>query len=129
MSNAHRLAAGLSIAAGLAATLSHETSAKEPPVVDPDIPDRLSVDRRSKFFVHVGPLIGVRVNGEEAYNVVEFCVSEGWIKIGTIVDGKLKREYAGGPIITRDLFDVTVEPYWRAPPSRQVRRQLRRLSR
>jgi hypothetical protein len=58
------------------------------------LPDRLSVDPRSKF--HVAELfdrgVGIRLNGRERTDVEEYCISEGWIKVpaGKAVDRKGK---------------------------------------
>jgi hypothetical protein len=47
------------------------------------LPDRLSVDPKSKF--HNAELlargIGIRVNGIERKDVEEYCLSEGWVKV------------------------------------------------
>ena len=49
----------------------------------PDLPDRLSADPRSPH--HNAAVferdIGVHFNGKERFDVQEYCVSEGWIKI------------------------------------------------
>jgi len=38
----------------------------------PALPDQLSINPRSKHYV---------VNGKERFDVEEYCISEGWIKI------------------------------------------------
>ena len=47
------------------------------------LPDRLSIDPRSPFFdadvLRAG--IGVRFKGVEKFNVEEYCISEGWIRV------------------------------------------------
>lgn len=48
------------------------------------LPDRLSLDPRSPFH-DAGLLergVGIRFNGAERTNVQEYCVSEGWIRVG-----------------------------------------------
>ncbi|MCL1096987.1 DUF3297 family protein [Shewanella gelidii] len=49
----------------------------------PDLPDRLSVDPRSRY--HVAEIfeyeIGILVDGKERNDVEEYCISEGWVKI------------------------------------------------
>ena len=49
----------------------------------PALPDRLSVDPRSPH--HVAAVfergIGIRVNGRERFDVSEYCISEGWVKV------------------------------------------------
>jgi len=56
------------------------------------LPDRLSVDPRSKFFQReiIERGIGIRFNGKERHDVEEYCISEGWIKVaaGKTVDRK-----------------------------------------
>ena len=46
-------------------------------------PDRLSIDPRSKHFdsdvLERG--IGIRFKGQERTNVVEYCISEGWVRL------------------------------------------------
>ena len=60
----------------------------------PPLPDRLSVDPRSKF--HVATVfeheIGIKFNDKERTDVEEYCVSEGWIKVpaGKTLDRKGK---------------------------------------
>ena len=49
----------------------------------PALPDRLSIDPRSPH--HVAEVfqhdIGIRLNGKERFDVDEYCVSEGWVKV------------------------------------------------
>jgi hypothetical protein len=58
----------------------------------PALPDRLSVDPRSAH--HVAEVfqhdIGIRLNGKERFDVDEYCVSEGWVKVpaGRALDRK-----------------------------------------
>lgn len=58
------------------------------------VPDRMSVDPDSKFYdgdlLDIG--IGIRFKGEERTNVIEYCISEGWIRVaaGKAVDRKGK---------------------------------------
>lgn len=51
----------------------------------PALPDRLSVNPRSKFynaavFEHE---VGIKLNGKERFDVEEYCISEGWVKIAS----------------------------------------------
>ncbi len=58
------------------------------------LPDRLAIDPRSPH--HAAAVfqqeadIGIRFNGKERFDVEEYCVSEGWIKVpaGKTVDRK-----------------------------------------
>ena len=58
----------------------------------PDLPDRLSVNPRSPH--HVAAVfeqdVGIRFNGKERFDVEEYCVSEGWVKVpaGKTLDRK-----------------------------------------
>ncbi|WP_396269142.1 DUF3297 family protein [Ideonella sp.] len=60
----------------------------------PTLPDRLSVDPKSPH--HVAAIfehdIGIRFNGKERFDVEEYCISEGWIRVpvGKTVDRKGK---------------------------------------
>ena len=49
----------------------------------PALPDRLSQDPRSPHFVRelFQHDIGIRVNGKERFDVAEYCISEGWVKV------------------------------------------------
>lgn len=69
------------------------TDATPTPAPMPDaLPDRLSVDPRSPH--HVAAVferdVGIRYNGKERFDVEEYCISEGWIKVpvGRSVDRK-----------------------------------------
>ncbi|MBP6676849.1 MAG: DUF3297 family protein [Vitreoscilla sp.] len=70
-----------------------ETPASTPtPAERPALPDRLSVDPRSPhynaaIFEHQ---IGIHLNGKERFDVEEYCLSEGWVKVpaGKTVDRK-----------------------------------------
>jgi len=58
----------------------------------PTLPDHLSVDPRSPH--HVAAVfeheIGIRLNDKERFDVEEYCLSEGWVKVpaGKAVDRK-----------------------------------------
>ncbi len=58
----------------------------------PALPDHLSVDPRSPH--HVAAVfeheIGIRLNDKERFDVEEYCLSEGWVKVpaGKAVDRK-----------------------------------------
>ena len=77
----------------------------------PALPDRLSADPLSPH--HVAAIfereIGVRINGKERFDVQEYCVSEGWIKIpaGKAVDRR------GQPLLIK--LKGTVEVFFRTP--------------
>ena len=49
----------------------------------PPLPDHLSIDPRSPH--HIASVfehdIGIRFNDRERYDVEEYCISEGWIKV------------------------------------------------
>ena len=58
----------------------------------PPLPDRLSTDARSPH--HVAAVfehdIGIKLNDKEHFNVEEYCISEGWVKVpaGKTLDRK-----------------------------------------
>ncbi len=58
----------------------------------PELPDHLSIDPRSPH--HVPAVfehpVGIRFNGKERFDVEEYCISEGWIKVpaGKTLDRK-----------------------------------------
>ena len=60
----------------------------------PSLPDRLSIDPTSPH--HVAAVferdIGIRFNGAERFDVEEYCISEGWVKVpaGRTLDRKGK---------------------------------------
>lgn len=49
----------------------------------PELPDHLSIDPRSPH--HVAAVfehdIGIRFNGKDRFDVAEYCISEGWVKV------------------------------------------------
>jgi hypothetical protein len=49
----------------------------------PPLPDRLSTDPRSPH--HVASVfeheIGIRLNDKERFDVEEYCLSEGWVRV------------------------------------------------
>ena len=49
----------------------------------PSLPDHLSIDPRSPH--HVASVfehdIGIRFNDKDRFDVEEYCISEGWIKV------------------------------------------------
>ena len=63
------------------------------------LPDNLSVDPRSPHFnkaiMEQQAEIGIRFNGKERYDVEEYCLSEGWIKVPA---GKT-RDRRGQPLL------------------------------
>ena len=70
-------------------TSSPSTSADAAPAA-PTLPDRLSVDPRSPHFAQDLLERGITIlfNGKERFDVEEYCLSEGWIKVpaGKTVD-------------------------------------------
>ena len=75
------------------------------------LPDRLSLDPRSPFYDEE-PLargVGIKFNGTEKTNVIEYCVSEGWIRVAA---GRSLDRY-GQPMTVK--LKGTVEPYFENP--------------
>ena len=60
----------------------------------PPLPDHLSIDPRSPH--HVAAVfehdIGIRLNEKDRFDVGEYCISEGWVKVpaGKTLDRKGK---------------------------------------
>lgn len=95
--------------------------------VEPNgIPNRLCIDRASRFFTPHGGYVGVRLNGEDVSGrVVEFCVSDGWVR--------LSDQQPGAKLTYQQVRDArksfgNVETFWRMTPSRQIRRQFSRMN-
>ena len=78
-------------------------------IARPELPDHLSIDPSSKFFVLevFDHDIGIRFNGKERGDVEEYCISEGWVKVpaGKTLDRK------GRPLLIK--LKGTVEAYYR----------------
>lgn len=49
----------------------------------PDLPDRLSVNPRSPHYVKeiFQHDVGITLNGKDRFDVEEYCISEGWVKV------------------------------------------------
>lgn len=75
-------------------------------------PDRLSLDPRSPHFDEtlLSRGVGIKFNGVEKTNVIEYSVSEGWIRVAA---GRSRDRY-GQPMTIR--LSGTVEPYFEHPP-------------
>ena len=75
-------------------------------------PDRLSLDPRSDYFDEalLSRGVGIKFNGNEKTNVIEYSVSEGWIR----VPAGRSRDRFGQPMTIK--LQGTVEPYFEKPP-------------
>ncbi len=75
----------------------------------PPVPDHLSTDPKSPH--HDAAAferdVGIRFNGKERFDVAEYCISEGWIKVpaGKSVDRR------GQPLLIK--LKGTVEAFYR----------------
>jgi len=75
----------------------------------PPLPDRLSIDPRSPH--HLAAVfeheIGIRLNGKERFDVEEYCISEGWVRVpaSRTVDRK------GNPVMIK--LKGTVDAFYR----------------
>jgi hypothetical protein len=74
-------------------------------------PDRLSLDPRSEFYDEslLNRGVGIKFNGQEKTNVIEYSISEGWIRVAA---GK-SRDRHGQPMTIKRKGQV--EPYFEAP--------------
>jgi len=75
----------------------------------PDLPDHLSIDARSPFYVAsiFEYDISIRFNGKDRKDVEEYCISEGWVKVpaGKALDRK------GNPLLMK--LKGKVEAFYR----------------
>ena len=75
----------------------------------PALPDRLSVNPRSPHYVKeiFQYDVGITLNGKDRFDVEEYCISEGWVKVpaGKAVDRR------GQPLLM--TMKGTVEAYYR----------------
>ena len=71
-------------------------------------PDRLSLDPRSEFYDEtlLSRGVGIKFNGQEKTNVLEYSVSEGWIRVAA---GRSRDRY-GQPMTLK--LKGKVEPYF-----------------
>lgn len=74
----------------------------------PPLPDRLSLNPRSEYFNQevLSQGVGIRFNGNEKTNVVEYSISEGWI----CVPAGRSLDRFGQPMTVR--LKGVVEPYY-----------------
>ena len=75
---------------------------------NPALPDRLSLNPRSEFFNEevLNKGVGIRFNGVEKTNVIEYSVSEGWI----CVPAGRSLDRFGQPMTVK--LKGKVEPYY-----------------
>ncbi|MBW0007190.1 MAG: DUF3297 family protein [Sphingomonas sp.] len=71
-------------------------------------PNRLSLDPRSEFYDEalLGRGVGIKFNGQEKTNVIEYSISEGWIR----VPAGRSRDRFGQPMTIK--LKGQVEPYF-----------------
>ena len=74
-------------------------------------PDRLSLDPRSPHFDEalLERGVGIKFNGKEKTGVIEYSISEGWIRVAA---GRSLDRY-GQPMTVK--LKGTVEPYFEGP--------------
>ena len=74
-------------------------------------PDRLSLDPRSPHFDEdlLARGVGIKFNGQEKTNVIEYSISEGWIRVAA---GRSRDRY-GQPMTIK--LNGKVEPYFERP--------------
>jgi hypothetical protein len=74
-------------------------------------PDRLSLDPRSEYFNEtlLERGVGIMFNGQEKTNVIEYCISEGWIRLAA---GR-SRDRFGQPMTIK--LRGKVEPFFETP--------------
>lgn len=76
-------------------------------------PDRLSLDPRSPYYDEalLSRGVGIKFNGNEKTNVIEYSISEGWIRVAA---GRSRDRY-GQPMTLK--LSGKVEPYFENPAS------------
>ena len=74
-------------------------------------PDRLSLDPRSPYYDEalLGRGVGIKFNGKEKTSVIEYSISEGWIRVAA---GRSRDRY-GQPMTIK--LKGQVEPYFENP--------------
>jgi hypothetical protein len=74
-------------------------------------PDRLSLDPRSDYYDEalLSRGVGIKFNGQEKTNVIEYSISEGWIRVAA---GRSRDRY-GQPMTIK--LKGTVKPYFENP--------------
>lgn len=74
-------------------------------------PDRLSLDPRSEHYDEtlLTRGVGIKFNGQERTNVIEYSISEGWIRVAA---GR-SRDRFGQPMTIK--LKGKVEPYFENP--------------
>ena len=74
-------------------------------------PDRLSLDPRSDYYDEelLTRGVGIKFNGHEKTNVIEYSISEGWIRVAA---GRSRDRY-GQPMTIK--LKGEVEPYFQKP--------------
>jgi len=79
----------------------------------PALPDHLSVDPASRYFVAAvfEHNVGIRFNGHVRVDVEEYCISEGWIKVAA---GKA-RDRKGKPLLLK--LKGTLEVFYDDAPA------------
>ena len=75
-------------------------------------PDRLSLDPRSAHYDEalLSRGVGIKFNGQEKTNVIEYSISEGWIRVAA---GRSLDRF-GQPMTIK--LKGQVEPYFENPP-------------
>ena len=87
------------------------TETPAPPAADSP-PDRLSVDPNSPWFDGdaLSRGVGIVFNGTERFNVEEYCISEGWVRLAMA-----KTRDRKGNALTMKM-NGAVEPYFKSAP-------------
>jgi Protein of unknown function (DUF3297) len=78
-------------------------------------PDHLSLDPRSPHYDEalLSRGVGIKFNGQEKTSVIEYSISEGWIRVAA---GRSRDRY-GQPMTIK--LKGKVEPYFENPPQNE----------
>jgi hypothetical protein len=96
--------------------MNDTTSEETTPAATADTPpDRLSVDANSPWFNGdaLGRGVGIVFKGTERFNVEEYCVSEGWVRLSMAKT----RDRKGNPLTMK--LSGPVEPFFRDVASKE----------
>lgn len=84
---------------------------KDPTDYSGDIPDRVSINPKSRFYFPRYRGLGVKISGYvRKADVEEFCVSEGWAMV-RIPDARGRFKTERGKFLTQKIKGI-IEPFW-----------------
>lgn len=107
--------------------IGEEKTKERIPLPQGEFPDRLSIERGSRYYSSACEFIGVNIDGVESKNIVAYHCSGRTARVAIRTEnGSLIPDGRGG-YKSEVVNDVDIEVFWRVQPSRQVKRALRRM--